>query len=70
MCLKIDGGKGGKSKLNGISYAYSITYVLNINRFEAKRNEMLRIEQTQQQKEKNKTSNWTIIKECIENIYF
>lgn len=48
MCLKIDGGKGGKSKLNGISYAYSITYVLNINRFEAKRNEMLRIEQTQQ----------------------
>lgn len=47
MCLKIDGGKGGKSKLNGISYAYSITYVLNINRFEM-RNEMLRIEQTQQ----------------------
>lgn len=47
MCLKIDGGKGGESKLNGISYAYSITYVLNINRFEM-RNEMLRIEQTQQ----------------------
>lgn len=31
-------GERGESKLNGISYAHSITYVINIKRFETKRN--------------------------------